>query len=151
MENFVYEWKPQSRFTKKADPNKVAAEINSIGESARPEQIVALGTNKDTELHKCFEWDDTIAANKYRIEQAKDIAESLLVIRIKPEKTDEPTTKLRAMYHLPGTPGYQQSIQIVRNEDKYQRLLEQAKTELRMFKAKYSMLSELQDIFDMID
>lgn len=151
MENFVYEWKPQSGFTKKADPNKVAAEINSIGESATPEQIVALGTGKSTELHKCFEWDDTVAANKYRLEQAKDIAESLLVIHIQPEKTDEPPMRLRAMYHLPGTSGYQQSVQIVRNEDKYRRLLEQAKTELRMFKAKYSMLSELQDIFDMID
>lgn len=151
MENFVYTWKPQSGFAKKADPNKVAAEIHSIGESATPEQIVAFGTGQDTELHKCFEWNDAVAANKYRLEQAKDIAESLLIIHLDPQKPDVAPTRLRAMYHLNGTPGYQPSIRILSQEDKYQALLEQAKAELRMFKAKYSMLKELQDIFDIID
>lgn len=151
MENIIFEWKPQSGFAKKADPNKVAAEINSIGESATPEQIVALGTGESTELHKCFEWNDTVAANKYRLEQAKDIAESLLVIHLDPRKSEVEPNRLRAMYHLNGTPGYQASIRILSEKEKYQQLLEQAKAELRMFKAKYSMLTELKGIFDLID
>ena len=48
----------------KADAQKVADEIRSIGEEVSPVQIVAKARNKDTELHKCFEWDDTKVRNR---------------------------------------------------------------------------------------
>ena len=47
--------------------------------------------------------------------------------------------------------GYKQTLVMVRDEDEYQKLLNMALEELRTFKRKYSMLSELQEILDLIN
>lgn len=54
----------------KADATKCASEIMEICdqmESATPQQILEKARDESTELHKCFTWDDSIAAEKYRI------------------------------------------------------------------------------------
>lgn len=63
------EWKIKGLY--KADPVKVYEEINSIGEEYTPADIVELAEDPGSELHKCFEWDDSIAADKYRLIQAQ--------------------------------------------------------------------------------
>lgn len=55
-------WKTGTDGLYKADAQKVAEEILSIGESATPAQIVDRAKDESAELHKCFEWDDTAAA-----------------------------------------------------------------------------------------
>ena len=52
---------------KGADAQLVADEIMSIGDAATPQQIVEKARDEATELHKCFTWDDRIAAEKYRL------------------------------------------------------------------------------------
>ena len=44
-----------------------------------------------------------------------------------------------------------QTIVMVKDEDEYQKLLEQARRELHVFKQKYSCLSELAEIIALID
>ena len=131
-----------------ADAQKVAEEITSIGESPTPQDIVNAARNPDTELHKCFEWDDAIAAERYRIVQARYVVHHL-VIEEKEAPTDRP--EIRMFYKPTIGEGYRETKKIVRNEDAYRDLLAQAYAELRAFKAKYSMLSELQEIFDLIN
>ena len=51
----------------KADAQKCADEIMEICdelESATPQQILDKARDSNTELHKCFTWDDTEAAEK---------------------------------------------------------------------------------------
>lgn len=103
--------------------------------------------NENSELHKCFEWDDTVAAEKYRLQQARNIVCNLVY---QEEKKEEPT-KLRVFYNQSSTNTYQPTRVLVRNEDSYKELLMQAKSELRAFKNKYKMLTELEDIFELID
>ena len=66
------------------------------------------------------------------------------------EKKEEPT-KLRVFYNQSSTNTYQPTRVLVRNEDSYKELLMQARAELRAFKNKYKMLTELEDIFSLID
>ena len=47
--------------------------------------------------------------------------------------------------------GYKQTIVMVKDEDEYSKLLEQAYRELHSFKQKYSCLSELAEIIALID
>ena len=47
--------------------------------------------------------------------------------------------------------GYKQTVNILRNEDDYAGMLIVAKAELRSFKNKYAILSELKPIFELID
>lgn len=48
-------------------------EICDQMESATPQQILEKARDESTELHKCFTWDDSIAAEKYRIQEARQI------------------------------------------------------------------------------
>lgn len=42
--------------------------------------LVAAARNPDHPLHDMFEWDDTVAAEKYRIDQAREIIRSVRVV-----------------------------------------------------------------------
>ena len=61
----------------KADAEKVSKEIESI-QNATPKNILEFARSENTELHKCFEWDDTKAAEKYRLQQARQIVCNLI-------------------------------------------------------------------------
>lgn len=139
-------WKKGYGFYK-ADAQKVYEEITAIGESVTPSEIVAKARDEDTELHKCFTWDDSIAAEKYREHEAGKILR-LLVIKEEEAPIDRP--EIRVLHVTEPGQGYKPVELIVKREDEYKALLARAYAELRAFKAKYSMLTELQEIFDMI-
>jgi hypothetical protein len=78
----IYKWVDDSPLRKKADASTVAHEIMAIGgASVRPKDLVqAAYLRKSSELHKCFEWDNAIAAIEYRKAQAKEILFSLVKV-----------------------------------------------------------------------
>lgn len=152
MENFTYKWYPQCEFNGKADPVKVGAELEELGETINERQILERAKDTTTELNKCFEWNNDIAAEKFRLEQARRITTMLHIVYLDDKKEeDEKPKEFRVYYHEPSTPGYTQTKVIFKQEDRYELLLKQAKYELRCFKNKYSMLQELKPILDLID
>ena len=132
----------------KADAQKVADEISSIGISVKPEEIVDKARDESTELHKCFEWDDTKAAERYRLHQARQIVCHLIV-----KEVDDTAQKpeVRVFYKTDNTEGYKPVEYIMRNEDEYHKLLDRALTELKAFQRKYSTLKELGGLFEAIN
>lgn len=145
---FTATWKSGFGLFNKADAQKVAQEIMNIGDCATPSQIVEAGRNSNTELHKCFDWNDAVAAEKWRIEQAREIVRHLVIKQDAPPK-DRP--QIRYFFKPQGEVGYKPTEVIVKREDSYNALLAQAYAELRAFKAKYNCLEELRDILDLID
>lgn len=131
-----------------ADPQKVYEEINSIGEKYTPEDILEKAKNTSTELHKCFEWDDTKAAENWRKQTARVICCSLQVVV---EKEEEQPTTYRLIQHDKSEMAYKPVILTVRNNDEYSRLLNQAKAELKSFKDRYQKIVELQAVIEEID
>jgi hypothetical protein len=131
------------------DAQMVADEIANIGEAVTAEQIVDKAKDKNTELHKCFTWDDESAAEKYRIIEARQIVRHLVREELPDVKNDTPP--LRVFYKTNNGEGYKHIERtIIKKEDEYQALLARAMMELRAFKAKYSMLEELREILDLI-
>lgn len=127
----------------------MANEIAEIGKSVTPQEILEKGRDPKTELHKCFEWDDSKAAEKYRIQQARAIVRCLVI-----KETDEPKSgkpEVRVFYKTSGNDGYKPTTIIMQNRDEYVRLLERAYAELSAFKAKYRILTELDGVFEQID
>ena len=132
---------------KGVDPQKVADEIIEIGEDVTPEQLVERAKDESTELHKCFTWDDEEAAMKYRIIEARNVMRYL----VREQAPDDDRPPVRTFYKTDNGSGYKHLERtIMRNVDEYQSLLARAMRELQAFKAKYSMLEELQEIFDLI-
>lgn len=127
-----------------ADAQKVYEEIGE--ENITPEEIVAKAYNPHSELHKCFEWDDTKAAHKYRLTQARTIMCNLVFVS--EDKADTP----RAFYSLTFEKAeYHPTVLIMKKQDEYQALLQKAIGELQAFQSKYKMLKELKPVFDVIN
>lgn len=132
----------------KADANKCANEILSIDGKITRESVLEKARDEKTELHKCFEWDDSIAAEKYRLVQAGEV---IRLIVIDEEKVPEDRPEIRILHITEKGDGYKPIQMIVKQEDEYQKLLANAWSELRAFKVKYACLEELREILDMID
>lgn len=130
-----------------ADAQKCADEIMEIGKDVSPQEVLEKARDEDTELHKCFTWDDEVAAEKYRVMQARRVLQ-FLVIKEEVEPEDRP--EVRFFYKTDNQTGYKPTEFIVKNDDEHKLLLQRAWSELRAFKAKYSMLEELSEIFELI-
>jgi hypothetical protein len=142
-------WRSDIDLYKNVNAQMVADEISTIGDEVTPARIVDLARDEKTELHKCFEWDDRKAAEAYRIEQAKTV---LRVLVVKQEKEEQLfRSPVRLYYKTDSSKGYTKITTIVNNEDLYQDLLRRAYAELRAFKIKYACLTELHDIFELIN
>ena len=122
----------------KADANLVAAEIEEIGESATAEQILEKARDRKTELHKCFCWDDTEAAEKWRLHTARLVSGSIIIDRVNAEP-DEP--QIRYFHRAEGS-AYKPMPVIIKRLSEYEAMLQRAYAELAAFKKKYSGLSE---------
>ena len=144
----VATWKKGFASFHPADPQKVAEEILSIGESATAEQIVNKARDENTELHKCFTWDNNEAAVKWRLHEARQIV-CHLVIREEDRQSDRP--ELRFFHKAEKSEGYVPATTIFRNEDKYLQVVQNALAELRAFRRKYTFLSDRQEITNLIN
>ena len=130
-----------------ADAQKVADEIAAIGSSATTAQILDKARDETTELHKCFDWNDTTAAEKWRMHQARKVVCSL-VIR---EQVETLKPEVRVFYKTDSDSGYKPTVLIMQDKDEYQKLLDRALAELSSFKAKYQTLAELEGVFAAIE
>lgn len=152
--NFIASWRPEAeKFYKNADAQKVAEEVYALGDNPQTEEILEMAKGKDTEFHKLIEWDDAVAAGKYRLEQVRRVLQDLQIVKIglnnkkKPEKIQVP---LKMFYSLKGESGYRPTPVIMQSEDLHTKLLMTAKSELNAFVNKYSILTELEPVFKAI-
>lgn len=136
---------------KGVDAQTVADEIMSIGEAVSPQEIVEKARDEATELHKCFEWDDEIAAEKYRVYEARQLTRHLVIEEPEPQDGEQEKPPVRFFLQTVNGTGYKPTETIYRNRDEYRDLLDTAKAELKAFQRKYSRLKELDGVFEAID
>jgi len=135
--------------------------LKKNGGKFTPKQVLEAARNKRSPLHGLFDWDDSTAAEKWRVHQAR-----ILIASIKYDvKTSTIEFEQRAFERivssreelplaLPG-PGYI-SIAAATNIPSFeQQLLEQAMKQLQLFKERYAKCSEvfttLRPVFQAID
>ena len=132
----------------KADPVKCYAELQSLGDEYTPDQVLDFARDGRTELHKCFDWDDSSAAEKWRKQQARMICQSLTVT-VQREESDP--IRYRIIQHDNEQKVYRGITYTVRDDEQYARLLRQAKQELSAFRKRYKSLVELENIIEEIE
>jgi hypothetical protein len=136
------EWKIKGIY--KADAQKVADEIGE--KSITPQEVLEKAKDENSELHKCFEWNNDVAAEKYRLQQARAIIINLVYT---PKEKEEQT--VRCFQITTERSVYQPTKQFLVQENEYQSLLARAKAELESFRKRYSTLTELEQVFEQID
>lgn len=93
-----------------------------------PDAVVSDAANPESPLHKYFEWDDTEAARKYRIEQARTLIRSVRV-------------EIVEQKHKLSTIAYVRNPEAERNEQGYQSV---AKLRTDKDRARKATIEEIQ-------
>lgn len=141
----AYQWKTPGLYN--VDPTIAGNFLNEIYEEQgkiEPSIVVEKSRPDDAPLHHCFEWNDEIAANKFREQQARVLIANVVI-------TGEPSedTYTRAFVHVQNE--YQPLYIVLEDPRKTGELLESALKELRAFERKYRELEELAPVFSAIE
>ena len=116
----VYEFKSGSRFH--GDAEAIYREIEAIGESATPDEVVKRAQLKKSAMHKCFTWDDVEASQNWRRHQARRLMASIIMYEAPVEESPEPLVLMRAFENVTVNPetgdrGYVTRDQVIRSPD----------------------------------
>lgn len=118
-----------------------ALERSTVGLS--PKSLLDASRNENAPLHDEFEWDDNVAAEHYREQQAKDIIRNIYVVGVEREEKE---MTIRAFVNAKSEtrPGSYHNIRAaVQDVDMKTQLLESAKRECNSFIDKYEKIKEL--------
>jgi hypothetical protein len=119
-----------------ANPNlrKILMDLSRTDKGGRkvilPSDVVKAAREPSHPLHKRFDWDDTKAAHKWRLSQARDLIASVVV-----EYEDSPgrVVKVQAFHHLRSEgPGYFPTETIVKHETMREAMLRELTEDSRV-------------------
>lgn len=118
------------------------------GGTLHPEAVVEFARPESSPIHHRFTWDDSEAAKRYRLWQARELI-NVVVDYVKTERTQ--SLEVRAFVSLPkdrtNGGGYREITAVMANRDYRQQLLADAFSELTVLESKYKMLTELAEVF----
>ena len=152
----IYQWKHSHPV-----PAQIAGEeferIEEKYGSLSPQTVLDESRDTNAVLHPCFEWNDSIAAEKYRLTQAHALIRHITV-KVVQEEQKEPTV-IRAFVNTAPNPTPRQPFsgtyinvnKALSDIETRRQVLLNAWSELQAFSRKYSNLSELKPIFDVIE
>ena len=152
----IYKWK---RTPKSApDAQQTGEYIEAIKKrrgGITPQLLVVEANKKRSLLHDCFEWNDSKAAEEYRIVQAREILR-FLVIEIESETETEETRYIRAFIAPPEIEqddgaSYVTIEQVRSDEDLHEAYLRQLKQELDAIKNKIKTYKEFAAVVQAIE
>lgn len=143
----IYKWKLPGLIP--VDAQVAGEELQRIYHekgTLNPVDIVDESRDSAAPLHPCFEWDDVVAAEKYRQTQAQMIVRSIVTIQESDKKEPQ---EVRAFVHVQES--YHPISVVIGSKEQMEELLASALSELKAFQRKYNSLVELSLVFDAIE
>jgi hypothetical protein len=146
----VYKFKEGSRIN--GDPQVFGDHIESLrikrGGTLTAEDVLSDAKRARSPLHDHFEWNDSAAAEQYRLVQAREILRAIVVVYEEAE-----CNPVRAFVTVNADAGTQfTSIEHAMSEsDLRMQVLQRAKRELDDWRRRYSDLVEFSKLFTVID
>lgn len=147
----VYGWSSGRSF--KVSAQIVGEELERIEKEAgevSPRLLVGHAKPVSSPLHSFFEWDDRIAAEEYRVEQARSLIQAVVVKAFDGAETRNP---IRAFVNV-GTQdgrGYFGIATVMSDEEKREQLIMQARAEIEQWRDRYRAIVEFSKVFEAID
>lgn len=144
----TYQWRPATQVRVNAQVAGEQMERLSETVGLSPQTLLDANRSPDAPLHGEFEWNNEIAAEKYRLTQA-----SYLIRSISVQKSDDwKDGTVRAFFKVyDDEPEYRSITAIFDDLQSRDALLRRALRELMAFKKKYESLSELSCVFEALE
>jgi hypothetical protein len=132
--------------------NELIRLATAHGGQLHPKLVVDAARADDSPLHQSFDWNDTDAAEKWRLQQARN----LIRVVVTYEKVGNRSLPVRVFVSLTpdreeNGPGYRLASAVMSDAAHRQQLLSDALSEMQHFKEKYARLVELAKVFAAMD
>jgi len=129
----------------------VVAALRSLAEKhggfLRAPDVVAAARPDSSPLHSYFTWDDSEAAQKYRLNEAARLIRVVVAV-IPGLKTSDPVRVFLSLKNDRNPlGGYRTSISILSDPEMRAVLVEEALSDMALFRRRYERLSELAAVF----
>ncbi|MBX6387319.1 MAG: hypothetical protein IRZ07_30805 [Microbispora sp.] len=147
-----YAWKPGFRVGG-LDAQVVGERLDAIRErdgGIMAEAVVDDARPVDSPLHPAFEWDDSVAAEKYRLDQARYLIRAVVIQRPDVEEP-RPVRAFVVVKESDGNEVYTSTITALSDEELRRQVLERALRELDAWRRRYDDLAELAEVLAAAD
>lgn len=155
MEGEPQKFKAKRRI-RKSDLDAVRAVFEDLDRQGKlcPQELLKAAADPASVLHRYFEWDNAAAAEKYRLQQARWLLESIEVQVVLPSTqvvTVNYAMSVRGNEESQGERRYVLlSSKALRNEYTLRCIAEQAQRELRLWLDKYANYQALEAVRDAV-
>ncbi len=129
---------------------EICAKLESEG-NLTPAALVEEGRPEDSPLHGDFEWDDTVAAERYRESQAGYIIRSVEVVAKDVSEPVRAFVSISVRSEDESQRTYVSTVKAIGEPETRDEILRGALAELNSFRRKYEQLTELAKVFEAID
>lgn len=146
---YEYSWSGPERAVSAEKVAKHIAKLEKKYGEVSAEVFLESARSEKSEMHTLFEWDDKSAAENYRMAQARIIISSIRV-NVVSEETEPVITKAFVQYESKKS-GYISICNAMKDKEKRESIMEQARKELKWFTEKYKSFSELETVLKAIN
>lgn len=133
---------------------KALNEIEKVHGELTPPVVVVEAANPRNPLHRCFEWDDTTAAKRFREEQARFLLRSIrVIVDYKGKKIEQPVyvnVRIQGEDEGPQRSFYVRTTEGMSTKAYREYILKDALTYLEAAQHRWSMFDELKEVFEAI-
>lgn len=147
----TYQWRDGFRHPRGLGALEVGEELDKIRRTygeLQAEHVVSEARRPGSMLHEAFEWDDSVAAEEYRKEQARYLIQSIRIVTENGGRREMP-------YAISVVTGegreYVPTLDLFSDRQWRLRALQTALMEAEQWRARYMNLEELARVFDMIE
>ena len=145
----VYKWRFYKYPISAEIVGKAIEEIEAEHGEVTAKLLLDKARPKRSKLHGLFEWDDTVAAERWRLDQATKIITAVAVIY--DEDEEEHTVRAFANVGAKNKGSFITMARALSDEESRAIVLRHALEELAAFQSKYDTLSELSEVFAAIN
>lgn len=149
----IYKWRTYNQKVPAQIVGEHIEQLSAEYETITPQLLVDNARPEGAVMHPLYEWDDSIAAEKYRVQQSTHIMSELVIVHVEETDVDEDDKKpvmVRAFHSVSNhreTANYQPIAKIIENEEMESQVLQNARKDLESFQRKYQGLIDIKALF----
>jgi hypothetical protein len=114
-----------------------------------PRAVVDFARDPETALHTKFTWDDSEAAEAWRLHQARRVLQ--VYVTVVAGKTEPVRTFVSLTTDLKAGGGYRLTVDVLANDEMREQMIHDATAELRRVRLKYKHLHELAEVWTAVE
>jgi len=153
----IYEWRKHGAPGAGVDAQTVGEAIASIAERegmCTPARLVQEAGGGARDLHRLFTWDDAEAAQRWRVQEARNVINAI-VVRVERNGQETEAPAFVSVGRIAETQdrgaGYRPVQVVVQDPEFRAEALQEAIKDLNAIRRRYEAIKELSPVWDLVD